>query len=63
VEGDLRRLTFAWVRLYCVLVPKPYRRTWIRHTLDFGPLGPLLWVSWAPFWPLAERLMRVRLPR
>lgn len=57
LNEQMRVLGIAWVRLYCVLVPKSYRRTWLRHTLGFGPLGPLLWVTFAPFWPLAERIV------
>lgn len=54
MERDLRRLEIAWVRLYCVLVPKPYRRTWLRHTLDYGLLGPMLWVPMAVLWRPVE---------
>jgi hypothetical protein len=58
LRRDARRLDIAWVRLYCATVPKPYRRTWLRHTMSWGLLGPLLWISTRPVWPVAEWLVQ-----
>lgn len=40
-----KRLEFAWMRLYCVSVPKPYRRLWIRETTHWGPVGLMIFVT------------------
>ena len=34
----------AWLRLYCAAVPKAYRRTWLRETIWWGPLGASVFI-------------------
>ena len=41
LSGQAERLERAWLRFYCVSIPKPYRRA-LLWTTGWGPIGALL---------------------
>lgn len=61
MRGSLERLERNWLRLYCALIPRPYRRQFF-WTARWGPVGMVL-ATWFGVGLRAAPLLSVLLSR
>lgn len=54
----LRVLAFASGRLYCTVVPRPYRRAFLFLPRYLGPVGLLLSIAAGAMAPVIDRALR-----